>query len=682
MPQVVVDGHEMGSFDTYLFNPPREPVNPHINESIRRWWRVFAKDQARAFDRYGWSYYTREWLEDWYPGYTTSWTACIGAVAILYEQAYTGGARVKRPDGTLLTFREAVHHHFTSSMANLTTAADNRKALLADFRKMREAAVEGSGKDGARAYYINPARNPSRARRLVERLLMQGIEVEVAEKEFRVRNCTGYRDTELETRTFPPGTYIIRLDQPLRPLVEAILEFDPRLSTEFLATEREHLEKGKGTRMYEVSTWSMLLAYDVDAWASREIPGVETRRITEVRPPEGGVAGAEPLFGYLVDFRDDNAVDALVAFLERGYKVRAARKPFTVEGKSFPRGSLLLRLNENPPELHDEIPEIARSAHVVVHGVNTALSDEGPDLGGREFRLLVPPKIGILAGPALGTYSFGSLWHFLDRELRCRYSILNYHGFGGLDLRKYNVLILPSGSPQTYRAVLGSNMKKLKDWIANGGTLIAVGGASAFCADSAVGLSRVRLRRQVLDDLDAYRRALERERTAGKTRIDSLAIWEGKVTEEKEEGKEEKKAGKKPTPEELKELDRRQRLFYPRGTILRADLDEEHWLNFGMGKKLPVIVNTTYAYLSKEPVQTAARFSEGSRLRISGLLWPEARDRWRDSACVTRESMGKGQVILFAGEPCFRSYFYGTARILANALLLGPGFGTQPVVEW
>ena len=133
---------------------------------------------------------------------------------------------------------------------------------------------------------------------------------------------------------------------------------------------------------------------------------------------------------------------------------------------------------------------------------------------------------------------------------------------------------------------------------------------------------------------------------------------------------------------ELAEQDKQKRLYKPHGAILRVDLDEEHWMNFGVGQKVPAMVNTSYVFLSRKPVQIPARFSEASHLRLSGLLWPEARIRWEKSAYATREANGKGQVILFAGEPNFRSYFYGTERMLINSLLLGPGLGTQQVVAW
>ena len=69
-------------------------------------------------------------------------------------------------------------------------------------------------------------------------------------------------------------------------------------------------------------------------------------------------------------------------------------------------------------------------------------------------------------------------------------------------------------------------------------------------------------------------------------------------------------------------------------------------------------------------------------LRLGGLLWPEARHRIADSAAVTRESLGSGQVILFAGDPFFRAFLEGTGRMLQNAIVYGPGLGASAPVPW
>ena len=67
-------------------------------------------------------------------------------------------------------------------------------------------------------------------------------------------------------------------------------------------------------------------------------------------------------------------------------------------------------------------------------------------------------------------------------------------------------------------------------------------------------------------------------------------------------------------------------------------------------------------------------------LRMSGLLWPEATYRLANSAYVTRESLGRGQIILFATGPTFRAATLGPTRAILNAMIYGPGFGAaQPI---
>jgi len=88
------------------------------------------------------------------------------------------------------------------------------------------------------------------------------------------------------------------------------------------------------------------------------------------------------------------------------------------------------------------------------------------------------------------------------------------------------------------------------------------------------------------------------------------------------------------------------------------------------------------AFMSKHPVSTVVRLDKEDRLRLSGLLWPEARDRLANTACATVESKGRGQIILFATDPTFRTWLPGMQRLFFNAVLLGPGMGTSQPVPW
>jgi len=87
-------------------------------------------------------------------------------------------------------------------------------------------------------------------------------------------------------------------------------------------------------------------------------------------------------------------------------------------------------------------------------------------------------------------------------------------------------------------------------------------------------------------------------------------------------------------------------------------------------------------YMSKHPVKTPVRLAGEEELRLSGLLWPEARQRLADTAYVTAESVGRGQIILFATDPTLRMWLAGAQRLFLNAVLLSPGMGASQPVPW
>jgi len=668
-PQLVVDAHEMGSFSTYFFNPPRKPINPLVHSSIRNWWKAFSRDQAQSFDEYGWSYYTNEDFDDWYPGYGSSWPYFSGAISILYEQARTAGSRVRLPAGSLLTFREAVHRQFVSSLANLTTAAKNREALLRDFIQMRRDALNPP-QGSIQAYYVLPDDNPSRVLHLMNLLAAQGVEVYRTTEPVTLKNLTGYRDRQPVTRELPRGCFVVPTAQPRRPLIETLMAFDLRLDNDFLKEERESLEKGEGTRMYEVAAWSLPLAYAVECYASRSRVPASLERVEDSKRQDDWTE-SEKTYGFLVDFQDDIGLHVLLALMETEYAVRVAEKAFSIGGRYYPPGTLLLRGHENPDNLASDLKTISRETGAFIRGVSTALCDSGPDLGSGHYRLLTRSRPALLTGPEISTSEFGAFWYLMDHELRYPHTILTVSGLGRADLRPYNVIILPSA-----RGLDKQVLEKLKKWVENGGTLVAVGRSAALLAEKETGMSRVVLRSQVLNQLSEYQAALEQERAIGRFPIDSLAIWEGSGSVFKGVESAEEKKG--PSAEE----DRYNQRFMPRGSFVKAVVNREHWLTFGMPERLPVLAATSTVFLAKSPVEVPVRFAEAESLRLSGLLWPEARTRLALSAAVTRERLGQGQIILIANDPFFRASTRGTLRLLTNAVFLGPGLGARQPVGW
>lgn len=696
-PHLVVDSHEMGSLDTYLFDPPREPHNVDLSEANLKWRRRFSADQAKAFDRHGWSYYTQEWYEEWYPGYTNAWVSLQGAVGLLYEQAGVNAAVIKQATGKILTYREAVHHQFVSSLANLETLRANRRAILADYLADRKWAVQ-AGLSDAEVFLLPPPADRPMFDRFVDLLIRQGIEVGVAATPVQAVDVTDIWGHTTDTKLLPAGTLVVRTAQPRRRLLQAILDFDPHMSETFLHDERKYLESHRGTRVYDVTAWNLCMAYGLEGYWAGSVPDVALQPPSSKRAE---LSDARPGYGYLIDGASSDIYRAIIRLLDRECKVRVAIEPFTMGGLEYAPGAVLLRNRENPgaDELSRLIKKLTADLDLAVRPVDTALCEAGPDLGGRRFRLLAQPRIAIASQWPISTTSFGSTWHLLDARLGLRVSPFNLQAMGFADLRKYNVIILPNTwRPAGLGGVLNERTcKRLKSWVEAGGTLVALGNSATFVAGEDRDLSSVRLRRDVLDKLTVYEEALKREQSARHVSVDPDVVWNATKpatdedhAEASEDSDKDAPARKKPSKdiEALKREDTWLRMFRPSGVIAATEFNPEHWLCFGLGEnridgdKLPVLLSGRYALMSKHPIQTPVRLAGEHELRLSGLFWPEGRERWANTAYATVERLGYGQIILFSTDPFFRGYLEGTGRLLLNALLLGPGLGTSQPVPW
>ena len=672
-PQFLVDSHEMGSMDTYLFNPPRAPYNPYMPQTIFKWWDKIAKDQAAAFDEYGWSYYTGDWNEEVYPGYGSSWGIYIGLVGILYEQAGADGSIVKKEDGTITTYRETVHHQFISSMANLQTIANQKEELLQDYYNNRKKAV--STKNAGKAFVFSSKSNRTRLNELGKTIKRQTIEVYTNKNDLRLPKAINSSGETVTRQNIPAGSLIIPLNQPLNILIKNILSFDIRLDTKSMEKERKKLLKNQGSTLYDVTAWSLSHAYGTDSYYTEVMPKIAMDIFQPVQN-QGNLIGKNPKYGWAIKSDDDQFYHLVGRLLENKVKVWCAKESFNIEGEDFPRGSIVIRNNSNKSMKLGLLKKLAAKYGIDIFAINTALATDGPDLGSSNFTMLIEPKIAIVSGPPTSTYSFGATWHLIDYNLKSRASLINIMNFGWQDLNKYNVMLLPNG--RSMKRMLGdSGIKKLKSWVDNGGTLISYSNSAAFLADSSVNISSVKLRRQVLDKLDSYDNDLSKLKEAENFSIDSVALWEGGNIYALDEVKKTNKNNDK-----IKELDQLGRKFRPQGAILKVNMDQEHWLTVGCGESIPVLYNTGNVLMAKKPVNVAGRLADEKNIRLGGLLWPEAKTRIAETAWVTQEYHGKGQIILFATEPHFRGYFKASERVLLNAIYLGPGMGTSHSVEW
>lgn len=706
-PHLVVDSHEMGSLDTYLFDPPREPINGNQSAKTLEWRRRFSQDQAEAFDRHGWSYYTREWYEEWYPGYTNAWAGLQGSIGILYEQAGVNAASIKQPAGNVLTYRDAVHHQLVSSLANLESLRANRKQIMADFTADREWAVAPE-RSGTETLLVTPPTDPALLGRFADLLTRHGIEVGVAAAAFETKGATDLWGNRVDSKLLPPGTLVVRAAQPRRRLLLALLEFDPHMTDAFLADERKDLENHRGTRIYDITAWNVCMAYGLDAyWAEVASPVPLNGLPKNAAEP----LTARPAYGFLADGASGDNYRLAARLLEKDVKVRVATEAFTIGGHAYQPGTLLIRNGENVADVVDALSEASADLEVTVRPAETARSQQGPDLGGQRFGLLTQPRIAIASQWPVSSTSFGAIWHLLDARIGLRVSPINLQSISGIDLRAYNVLVLPdTWGAGALGAILNEGVRaSLKAWLEAGGTLVAVGDAAAFLAAEERGLSSVRLRHDVLEELPVFAETVKKERSARDVKINPGEVWgtsepassgtngedddatekgRNEAADEENKAKHKEGSGSAGDAKAREREDEWRRVFSPLGVIARASLDPEHWLTFGLpayphtADELPVLISGSSVLMAKYPVATPVRLADEPKVRLAGLMWPEARKRWANSAYATVERVGNGQIILFVTNPIFRGYFEGTGRLLLNALLFGPGLGASQAVPW
>ncbi len=619
-PQVLVDHH--GETHNYFFGPQADPINANIPSHVQRWFKIFAEANAQAFDRFGWSYYGREDFDEFYPGYSSAWACLNGAVGMTYETDGGGdrGLQVERgDDGTIVTLRDGIHHHFTASLTTLATAAQQREARLRDFYQFKKSALAEGGTAKMRRFLLLPGHDPQRCMKLVQTLLRQGIEVHEATTAFQLERVQDYFHRTASAKKFPAGTYIIEVAQPQKRLLTAILEPEPFLRTaDTLASAADRWAEP----YYDLTAWALPYSYNIEAYWSddgRALPArLLEREVFLQKQFLGEVVDGQPRYGYLFAYESNAAAKLLAHLLQTDYVVMTTQTPLRVAGKAFARGAVLVRVERNRASLHEDMAQWSKAFGVKVFALNSAATDGEMKLGSPKIKLLRRPRIAVMTGPPVNTPEYGAIWHMLERDYEITFTALQMPELRDADLRRYNIIVFPDDEERWsqprgfYRENLRpEGVNKLRRWIEEGGTFIGIkGGALLALQDSALS-----------------------QRAAGlcKTRLlNTLAK----------------------TP----------------GTIFQALSNPRHLLAAGFAASLPVLARSSLVFSPSVQAETIFAFDA----KLSGVSALEDEQRSKGAPYVLAEKVGHGQVILFADDPTFRLAWEGLARVFLNAILLGP----------
>jgi hypothetical protein len=638
-PQVVIDLHEMGSDVEFYFDPPDVPYGPFFPEFAREWFVEFGNAYAEAFDEAGFEYMTRERYNFFYPGYTTSWGSYQGAVGMLYEQGSTRGLAMERADESVRLLADALEQQYTAAWTAARVAATRREELLSDYVANLRAAI-ADGRRGVRRYLIEPGGDPQHLAELVALLERNGIEVGRLAEDTTLAGVRDRAGKGVGDRTFAAGTYVVEAAQPANRLVRALLEPDLPLPDDFLEIARQRIDRGANPRFYDITAWSLPLLFDQAGYSSTD---GRTLAVESIGAASGGptIPDQPAGYAYLIDGSQAASVAALLDLKRAGYRASVTLKPTSIAEEAISTGTVVLRVGQNDDSLHGAVRDAATRRALTVRAVDTGLSDPGyPSLGSADVMPFRMPEIALLGDDPVHGYSFGWAWYTLDRQYEIPVTVRTARSIRSEPIHRFDVLVIPHlFSARELGRLLGDEGKdRLKKWIEDGGSLVALGSA-----------------------VDFVREELE---------LAGLRSWYDVQTGRDKMSAEEKKE------DPIDPADEPTRFDVP-GAIVAAELDPEAWLSAGYDGTMPGLVDSSRLYVAPEGPpnsgrRVVARYAGSETLRLSGFLWPETAERLPGTVLAYEERIGDGRVILIAEDLNFRGYWRGSDRLFLNAVVLSP----------
>ncbi|MGB3587365.1 MAG: M14 family zinc carboxypeptidase [Tunicatimonas sp.] len=627
MPQVHVDYHEQGYNNNYFTAPGTTPRNLTLPDRYEALSDTFGMANVRAFDQNQISYFTREAFDFFYPGYGSSYPTVMGAIGMLVEQGGIGGGRaIETDDDFVLTLRNRLFDHYTTSFATFKKAAEKKVELR---RYFYEALQPATSKVSTQAYIL-PDDSSGYLNDVVNILVKHGVSVERANQGFSVRDALNYRSGNPSERQFRSGDIIVSADQPRHLFINSILQ--PQLDIE-------------DSVMYDMATWSAPLAYNLEAFATDRSVNVSSELISETSAPPSGVSNPEATYAFAIEWKQPNAPRALSMLWNKKYQVRSALKPFRSASQSFGRGSLVVLLGRNEKtdeEVQQDMQQIADSAQVKIVGLNSGRMTDGIDLSSRYSRPLKAPKAAMLVDQPFSVYSSGQLWFLFDQVshfpiTRIRASSLQQTSlpklgrrYGYADLNSFDVLLLP-GTSNLKEVFNKSALANLKSWVNSGGTLIATEECVAYLAEGDSSFTGIETLKVPEDSSQTakYLTYAEREDYYG---------W-------------------KRTP----------------GSALNSTIDNSHPLAFGMPEQLYSLKFGNDALAANTKMQAVGYYEENAdELLASGYVARENREHLAGNVFAGVVPMGKGKVVLFTDNTQYRMFWRGPSRMMQNAVMLLP----------
>jgi len=384
--------HDLHESVPYLYDNTvgYQPYNAWLDPIVTNEWQIIGWNMVSEMNNYGMpGVFTHGTFDTWSPSYLMFIAASHNGISRLFETFGNGGAdtveRTLSPDEysrrwykqnpplpkTTWSQRDNNNYQETGLIISLGHFATNGKYFLRNFYLKSKNSVL-KPKQAGPAAYVFPADDPRPGGQagLLRLLQMQGCEVHrttapatvtiPGKKEDKRENKPAVaaestppatENKQPATRTFPAGSYVVRMDQPYSRIADMMLDLP------YWAPDDPQKD-----------------IYDDTAWTFGELGNVKTIRVTDQKildtPMElvtgdvratGGITGTGNVI--LINHNSDNEL-ATLRYKLRNVNFQAAEEPFEAAGQKFNRGSFIIT-GANSSDLSGALTSLGIKAYAV-----------------------------------------------------------------------------------------------------------------------------------------------------------------------------------------------------------------------------------------------------------------------------------------------------------------------------
>ena len=652
-PQLTHDMHQMGSSGARIFVPPfSDPSDPNIHPLLIEGQEQIGTAMSSALLAAG---KTGVIYGDQYDLWTPARQYMVyhGQSRILTEIAsarladpIVNPAGINRPfgpqqpawnfsvpyDSGVWRLSDIVEYGEIAVFAALEQLAKGKTRWLDNFYRVHKDWVE---RQEAPYAFVIPADQPDPFETYEMLEILKRGEVEI----HQARAAFSAGDT-----TYPAGSWVIDLAQPYGAFAKTMLERQ-------VYPDLRYYPGGPPIPPYDVTAQTLGLLMGVDVDQIDEPLNADLELLDEIAPritpmPE------RPGWAYVISPTSNAGFKATTQLLDADVPVFRAAEAVTAGGRSLAPGAWIVPPSETAREI---LERVAAEAGLVVLAL-----DQAPSVPG--FRIKDSARVGLWRA---ADNMPGGWMMWLFEQYGLNHNVISSVDFEGNLSDLYDVIVLPSGTTTTriveglsprrhdesWRWAYGvgpQGWRKLRQWVHDGGTLVALGTA-------------VETARELLDL--PIEPALPRREPGSAvatnvrrpvTTSDARRVREGSTN---------------PT-----QVAAPASVFYCPGSLLKQEHNPNHPIGFGMPERWPVFFRFDQAYQLTPSVDISAdvvsRYPDEEDMTASG--WVLGHEFLRNRANVVSFEVSEGTVVTMGSQIAFRTQPRATFKLIFNAIFQGP----------